>query len=58
MTNNEYFITYIDEYGIENDEIWSQHTLDTELERGDVKILIIDRIDRQSGQLIRILPAY
>ena len=56
MTNNEYFVTYIDEYGIENDEVWSQHTLDTELKRGDVKILIIDRIDRQSGQLTRILP--
>ena len=56
MNNNEYFVTYIDEYGIENDEIWSQHTFDTELKRGDVKILIIDRIDRQSGQLARILP--
>jgi hypothetical protein len=58
MVNNEYFVTYIDEYGIENDEVWTQSTLDTELERGNVKILIIDRIDRQSGQLTRILPEY
>lgn len=58
MVNNEYFVTYIDEYGIENDEVWTQSTLDTELERGNIKILIIDRIDRQSGQLTRILPEY
>ncbi len=58
MVNNEYFVTYIDEYDIENDEVWTQSTLDTELERGNVKILIIDRIDRQSGQLTRILPEH
>ena len=38
MTNIEYFVTYIDEMGIENDEVWSQSTLNTELARGDVKI--------------------
>jgi len=55
MTNNEYFVTYIDEMGIENDEVWSQSTLDTELARGDVKIVKLDLIDNLSGQLIAIV---
>jgi hypothetical protein len=55
MTNIEYFVTYIDEMGIENDEVWSQSTLNTELARGDVKIVKLDLIDNLSGQLIPIV---
>lgn len=56
MTNNEYFVTYIDEMGIENDEVWSQSTLDTELTRDEVKIIRLDLIvDEESGQMVPIL---
>jgi len=56
MTNNKYFVTYIDEMGIENDEVWSQSTLDTELARDEVKIIRLDLIvDEESGQMVPIL---
>lgn len=41
MKTVEYFVEYIDETGITQCEIWTQSTLDTELARGEVKILYI-----------------
>lgn len=41
MKTVEYFVEYIDELGNNQSEIWSQYTLDTELNSGDVKILRI-----------------
>ena len=42
MMNVEYYVEYVDEYGNTNGENWSQSTLDTELARGEVKIIKID----------------